>query len=147
MLAEPLNLAGKVTPESCLPSDCIIGSVYKLDNFMLEKKQLQCSLFISLQNALTYLFPFYLCRESSWDSEIHVTFTRACYTKSGREKQIAYIKAYIWDLEKWYWWTYLQGKNGDSDIENRLVDTVGEGESEANGGSSIDVCVLLSCVK
>ena len=36
---------------------------------------------------------------------------RACYTegsKSEREKQILYINMYIWNLEKWYWWTYLQ---------------------------------------
>ena len=32
------------------------------------------------------------------------------------------------NLEKWYWWTYLQGRSGDIDVENRLVDTVGEGE-------------------
>ena len=33
------------------------------------------------------------------------------------------IYAYIWNLEKWYWWTYLQGRNRDSDLENGLVDT------------------------
>ena len=35
---------------------------------------------------------------------------------------------YIWNLERWYWWTYLQGSNGDEDIENRLLDMIGEGE-------------------
>ena len=32
-----------------------------------------------------------------------------------------YIYIYICyrkNLEKWYWWTYLQGKNGDADIDN-----------------------------
>ena len=24
---------------------------------------------------------------------------------------------YIWNLERWYWWTYLQGSNADADIE------------------------------
>ena len=43
-----------------------------------------------------------------------------------REKQISY--AYIWNLEKLYWWTYFQGRNRDADIENRFVNTVGEGE-------------------
>ena len=37
------------------------------------------------------------------------------------------INACIWNLEKRYWWTYLQGRNGDTDIENGLVDTAGEG--------------------
>ena len=32
----------------------------------------------------------------------------------------------ICNLERWYWWTYLQGRNGDSDRDNRFVDTVGE---------------------
>ena len=30
-----------------------------------------------------------------------------------------------WNLERWYWWTYLQGSDGDTDIENRLMDMVG----------------------
>ena len=40
---------------------------------------------------------------------------------------ILYINAYIYNLEKWYWWTYLQGRNTDADVENGLVDAVGEG--------------------
>ena len=40
--------------------------------------------------------------------------------KSEREKQISYIDAYIQNLEKWYRSTYLQGRNRDADIENRL---------------------------
>ena len=39
-------------------------------------------------------------------------------------------------LENWYWWTYLQGSDEDTDIENRLVDT-GEGVGESNWESSI----------
>ena len=57
--------------------------------------------------------------------------SRACYmewSKPEREKQKLYINAYIWNLEKWYWWTYLQGKNRDTDVENGLVDIAGEKE-------------------
>ena len=36
------------------------------------------------------------------------------------------INAYTQNLKKWYWWTYLQGRNRNADIENGLVDTVGE---------------------
>ena len=39
--------------------------------------------------------------------------------------QIVYLKGYIWNLEKWYWWTNLQGRNRDSDTESRLVDSRG----------------------
>ena len=48
------------------------------------------------------------------------------WSKSEREKQILYINAYIWNLEGWYWWTYLQGSSGDAYTENRFTDTVGK---------------------
>ena len=56
------------------------------------------------------------------------------WSKSEREKQISYIgiDAYMWNLERWYWWTYFQGSNGDADIDNRLVDAVEEGEGGTN---------------
>ena len=60
-------------------------------------------------------------------------------------EEISYINTYIWNLE-WYLWTYLQGRNGDSDKENGLVDPVGEGESGTNGESSIDI-YTLPCIK
>ena len=31
----------------------------------------------------------------------------------------------MWYLEKWYRWTYLQGRNRDADIENGRVDKGG----------------------
>ena len=39
---------------------------------------------------------------------------------------------------KWYWWTYLQGGNGDADIEDGLVDTAEEGEGGVNAESGGD---------
>ena len=44
------------------------------------------------------------------------------------------------------WWTYFQGRNKNSDIENRLMDTVGEGEGGPNWESSFEIHILL-CVK
>ena len=38
----------------------------------------------------------------------------------------------------WCWWTYLQGRNWDADIDNRLVDTAGEGDGGAE--SRTDIC-------
>ena len=38
----------------------------------------------------------------------------------------------IWNLEKWYWGTYLQGVNRDVDVGNELVDTAREGEGGTN---------------
>ena len=37
---------------------------------------------------------------------------------------------------------YLQGKNGDTDLENGRVDTSGEAESETNWESGMDKCAL-----
>ena len=60
-------------------------------------------------------------------------------------KQI-YINACIWNLEKWYWWTYLRGRNGGTDVENGLVYTMGEGEGGIKWESSINT-YTLPCVK
>ena len=34
----------------------------------------------------------------------------------------------VWNLQRWYRGAYLQGRNRDAGIENRLVGPVGEGE-------------------
>ena len=49
---------------------------------------------------------------------------------------------YIWNLKRWYWWTYLQGSKEDTDIEKRLVDTVGEGEGGTNWESRTETYTL-----
>ena len=54
------------------------------------------------------------------------------WSKSERKKQISYINAYTWNLEKWYWWIYFQGRNRGAEIEDTFVDTVGEGEGGMN---------------
>ena len=62
---------------------------------------------------------------------------RGCHTewsKSEREKQILYINIYIWNLEKWYRWTYLQSRNRDSDVENQHMDTKGGGGMDSEIG-------------
>ena len=44
---------------------------------------------------------------------------------SKSEKQILYINACMWKLEKWYRWAGLQGRSWDTDVENRHMDTKG----------------------
>ena len=46
---------------------------------------------------------------------------------SQKEKDKYHSNTYIWNLEKWYRRIYLLGSNGETDIENRLMD-VGRGE-------------------
>ena len=67
-------------------------------------------------------------KERNWVICRDVGGSRDCHTewnKSEREKQILYINAYMWNLEKWYRWTSLQGRNWDTDVENKRMDTKG----------------------
>ena len=50
-----------------------------------------------------------------------------CHTKSEKEKQMLYNIAYMWNLEKWYRWSYLQNRNRDTDAENGHMDATVEG--------------------
>ena len=52
---------------------------------------------------------------------------------------MSYTNAYIWDLEKWYRRTYVQGRNRDRDIENRQVGTVREREGGTNWEIRIEI--------
>ena len=50
------------------------------------------------------------------------------WSKTKREKRISYINTYMWNLDKWYRWPYLQSKHRDTDIEGKCMDTKqGEG--------------------
>ena len=69
-------------------------------------------------------------KERNWVICRDVDGPRECHTewsKSEREKQILYINAYMWNLEKWYRSSYLQSRNRDTDVENKCMDTKGKG--------------------
>ena len=64
-------------------------------------------------------------KEHIWVSSNEVDEPRTHYTEwseSEREREIPYSNTYIRNLGKWYWRIYLQGTNGETDIENRLMD-------------------------
>ena len=68
--------------------------------------------------------------------------------KSEKEKQILYINAYMWNLEKWCGGTDFQGSNRDSDVEN--VGPVREGGDGTIWEISTDINTLpytLPCIK
>ena len=61
-------------------------------------------------------------KEHIWVSFDKVDEPRIHHTqgsKSEREKQISHFNTYMWNLERLYWWTYLQGSIGDKGIDNR----------------------------
>ena len=66
--------------------------------------------------------------------------SRVCHIEGSQsEKQISHINTYVWNLGKWCRKACLQGRNRDTDIENRLMDTVREGQDRTNSGSNIDL--------
>ena len=71
------------------------------------------------------------------------------WSKSEREKQILYINACMWNLEKWYRWTGLQGRSWDTDVENKHTDIIGgkprwgEDGSMLNWAIEIDMYTLV----
>ena len=67
-------------------------------------------------------------KERNWVICWDVDGSRDCHTewsKSEREKQISYINACMWNLEKWYRGASLQGRSWDTDVENGHMDTKG----------------------
>ena len=69
----------------------------------------------------------------------------AYYTEwnmSERERQILCINAYIWNLERQYWRFHMQGSKGDTDVKNRLLDSVGEGEGGMIWENNMETCTL-----
>ena len=85
-------------------------------------------------------------KECIWASPNEVDEPRDYYTeriKSERERQILYINTWVWNLERWYWWTHLQSTNGDTDIANRLVEMAEEREDGLNWENSVETYALL----
>ena len=68
------------------------------------------------------------------------------WNKSERDKKM-YINALMWNLEKCYQWTYLQGRNRDADVENRYVDMERGKEGDTKWERRIDVHTRLLCVR
>ena len=84
-----------VAPLSCHPWPWTWGS---------SSRPLLCHLSLVLRHK----------NECIWVSYNEADEPSAYYTewsKSEREKQISYISTYMWKLEKWYRWSYLQSRN------------------------------------
>ena len=73
-------------------------------------------------------------------------------SKSEREKQISYINAYMWNLEKSYRRTGLQGRKWDTDVENKHMDTKGGKPQWGGDGGVLNWAIgidmyTLMCIK
>ena len=65
--------------------------------------------------------PFRSPQSIDWSSLCYTVGSHTEWSKSERKKQISYNITYMWNLEKWYRWTYLQSKNRVTDVENKLT--------------------------
>ena len=85
-------------------------------------------------------------KEHIWASSGEVDEPRAYYrewSRPERERQISHIKAHIRKLERWYWQSSMQGSKGDTDVMNRLLDSVGEGDGGVIWENSTETYTLL----
>ena len=87
-------------------------------------------------------------KEQIWVFCSDVDGSRICHTEwsnSKREKQILYINTCMWNLERWYRWTYSQGRSRNADKENGHVDTTRGGEGWTHWETGLDIS--LPCGK
>ena len=71
--------------------------------------------------------------------------TGAYYTEQSnleRKTPIQYTNAYIWNLERQQWWPYMQDSKRDTDVKNRLLDSVGEGDGGMIWENSTETFIL-----
>ena len=52
--------------------------------------------------------------------------SRAYHTKWSKSEREIYDITYMWNIKKWYKWTYLQNRNRFTDIENKHIVDKGE---------------------
>ena len=81
------------------------------------------------EDVVQYTMEYYSAIKK-WNNAIcsNMDGPRDCHTewsKSDREGQILYDIAYMWNLKKWYRWTYLQNRNRVTDVKNKCIITRG----------------------
>ena len=83
-----------------------------------------------------------ICRDTDGPRDCHSE-----WSKSEKEKQISYINAYVWNLEKWYRLSYLQNRNRNTNVENKRMESGGIG-GRMNWEIAIDIyALLIFCIK
>ena len=95
---------------------------------------------------LTYLkeWNWLICRDVDGPRDCHTE-----WSKSERKNQISYIDAYMWNLEKWYRWTGLQGRNRHrcrEQMYGHQGGKAGVGGGGMNWEIEIDIYTLI-CMK
>ena len=81
-----------------------------------------------------------------WPGEFHGLYSPWGHKESDTTERFSLHNVYMWNLERWYRYIYLQVKNRDTDLENWYVDMgEGEGEGAVNFEMRLDIYTLC-CV-
>ena len=48
----------------------------------------------------------------------------------------------VWNFERWWWQPYMQDSKRDTDIKNRLLDSMGGGKGGMIWENNIETCIL-----
>ena len=102
-----------------------IAKTWKQPKYPLTEEKRRCSTYKQWD----------IIHKKEWNNAIcsNMNGPRDYHTKwsmSNRERQISYDVAYMWNLKKWYNWTYLQNRNRVTDVENNLMVTGGKEREE-----------------
>ena len=83
-----------------------------------------------------------ICRDVDGPRDCHTKWSQA----ERKQSVVHYEHTYVESRKEWYWWSYMQSRNGDTDIENKYICTkVGVGWIRRLG---IDIdTLLILCVK
>ena len=117
---------------------------------MIEKVNSIVQIKLNILYILWYIYTmeYYsaIQRNAFWVSFNEVDEPRAYYTEWSKSKREIDTNAYIQNLERWCWRIYLQGSNGETDIENRLMD-MGRGEERVRPMERVTWKLTLPYVK
>ena len=144
----PTELSGKPPKEAIIERDTCIPK-FRVALFTIARtwKQCKCPSTDEWIRKLWYMYTmdYYSSIKRNAFESVLMRWTNLEFiiqSEVRKRKKTSYIDTYIWNLKRWYWCTYLQGNSGDTDIENRPVDRVMEGEGGKNWKRNIGTDTL-----
>ena len=129
------------------PVHGVVKSWTGLSNWTATRtwKQPRCSLTDEWIKKMWYIYAieyYSAIKRNTFESILMRCMNLETYYTEWSKSEKYHINVYVWSLERWYWWTYLQGSSEDTDTENRPVDPGGK-EWVGRRESSIETYTLL----
>ena len=127
-------------PASCIKLDFTYGNVYVS---MLFSQIIPPSPSPTESKSLFFMSvstPVFLPGESHGGRNL--VGCSPCGRKESDTTERLHSLSHSWNLERQYWQSYMQGSKTDTDVKNRLLDSVGEGEGGMIWENSIETCIL-----